>query len=65
MRSGTIQEGKAQNTLRALRTYIQGTTTVLRDGQEVIISDKKLVPGDIIVLREMYRKKVTSLKRRN
>ncbi len=49
---GTIQEGKAQNTLRALRVCVQGTAAVLRDDREVIVADKELIPGDVIVLRE-------------
>lgn len=49
---GTIQEGKAQNTLRALRTLVETKATVIRDGKEVVIPDDRVVPGDIIVLRE-------------
>ncbi len=49
---GTVQEGKAQNTLRALRTFAETTATVVRDGAELIIPDDEVVPGDIIVLAE-------------
>ncbi len=49
---GTIQEGKAQNTLRALRKFTEGSAAVFRDGREMIIPDKEAVPGDLIVLRE-------------
>lgn len=49
---GTIQEGKAQNTLLALKTFIETKATVLRDNREVIISDTQLVPGDILILQE-------------
>ena len=49
---GTVQEGKAQNTLRALKKYTETSTAVLRDGKEVILTDKELVPGDIILLQE-------------
>ncbi|MDP2599080.1 MAG: HAD-IC family P-type ATPase [Candidatus Liptonbacteria bacterium] len=49
---GTIQEGRAQNTLRALRVYARGTAAVVRDDREIIVSDEELVPGDVIVLRE-------------
>ena len=31
---GTIQEGKAQNTLNALRKFIEGSATVVRDGKK-------------------------------
>lgn len=49
---GTIQEGKAQNTLRALRNFAQGSATVVRDGKALIVSDKEVVPGDLILLKE-------------
>ena len=49
---GTIQEGKAQNTLQALKRFIETRATVIRDGKELIIPDKEVVVGDIIVLSE-------------
>lgn len=49
---GTVQEGKAQNTFLALKKFIKGRATVLRGGEETIISDREVVPGDVIVLRE-------------
>jgi len=47
---GTIQEGKAQNTLLALKKFVHTPATVRRDGKEFIIPDIEVVPGDIIVL---------------
>lgn len=49
---GTIQEGRAQNTLRALKRYVETTATVVRDGTEISIPDYEVVPGDILILRE-------------
>lgn len=49
---GTIQEGKAQNTLRALKRFVETRATVLREGKELIITDTEVVIGDIIMLRE-------------
>ena len=49
---GTIQEGKAQNTLLALKNFVQTKATVMRAGRELIISDAEVVPGDIIILQE-------------
>src|SRR3989338_2716026 len=49
---GTIQEGKAQNTLLALKKFVETKATVLRDDKEVIIPDTELVPGDILILQE-------------
>ncbi len=49
---GTIQEGKAQNTLLALKKFVETKATVLRDGKELIVPDGEVVPGDIIILQE-------------
>ena len=52
---GTIQEGKAQNTLLALKRFVETKATVIRDGEEEIIIDTAVVPGDIILLQEGER----------
>jgi len=49
---GTIQEGKAQNTLLALKKFAETSATVLRDGKELVVPDIEVMPGDIIVLQE-------------
>lgn len=49
---GTIQEGKAEDTLAALKNFATTTSTVIRDGVEDSIPDIELVVGDIVVLRE-------------
>jgi len=49
---GTIQEGKAQNTLLALKQFAETSATVMRDGKEIVIRDVEVVPGDIIILQE-------------
>src|SRR3990167_7545759 len=49
---GTIQEGKAQNTLLALKKFAETSATVLRDGKEIIVPDIEVMPGDIIILQE-------------
>ena len=49
---GTIQEGRAQNTLLALKKFVETKAAVLRDGKELIIPDSEVVPGDIIILQE-------------
>lgn len=49
---GTIQEGRAQNTLRALKKFAETTATVVRDGSEVVIPDREVVRGDVITLQE-------------
>jgi len=52
---GVVQEGKAQNTLLALKQFVETNATVLRDGKEYIIPDRGVVPGDILVLQEGER----------
>lgn len=49
---GTFQEGKAQNTLLALKEFIETKGVVVREGKELIIPDEEIVPGDIIILQE-------------
>jgi len=49
---GMVQEGRAQNTLMALKKYAVTKTVILRDGKEVIMKDVDIVPGDIIILQE-------------
>lgn len=52
---GTIQEGRAQNTLAALRNFVETNATILRDGREIIVPDRELVQGDVIILQEGER----------
>jgi len=49
---GTIQEGKAQNTLLTLKKFVETKASVFRDGREIIIQDKNVAVGDIIILQE-------------
>ncbi len=49
---GTIQEGKAQNIFASLKNFIKTNASVFRNGEEYIIPDEEVVPGDIIILRE-------------
>jgi Ca2+-transporting ATPase len=49
---GTIQEGKAQNTLLALKRFVETKATVLREGKELIIPDSEVVVGDLLILQE-------------
>jgi Ca2+-transporting ATPase len=47
---GFVQEYRAERAIEALRQMAAPTATVLRDGVEVRIAAKELVPGDVIVL---------------
>jgi len=47
---GFTQEYKAEKALEALRKMTAPTATVLRDGKEMQLETKDIVPGDIILL---------------
>lgn len=49
---GTIQEGRAQNMLLALKKFTETKATVLREGEEMIVPDRDVVVGDILILQE-------------
>ena len=49
---GTIQEGKAKNSLERLKSLTKHKALVRRDGQETIVGSDEVVPGDILILRE-------------
>lgn len=48
---GFIQEGKAENALRAIRQMLSPSAMVMRDGRQMTIRSEKLVPGDIVLLQ--------------
>ena len=52
---GVIYEGRSQNTLAALKKFTQTNAVALRGGQERVIPDQSVVPGDIILLEEGVR----------
>ena len=47
---GAIQEGKAQRSLESLRELSKLVVTVRRDGENLRIEARELVPGDILLL---------------
>jgi len=48
--AGFIQEYKAEKAVEALKKLTAPKARVMRDGKEVIISAKEIVPGDLLVL---------------
>ena len=48
---GFIQEYRAERALEALREMAAPTAVVLRDGREVDLPARELVPGDVVLLR--------------
>ena len=47
---GFIQEYRAERAIEALRKMAEPSATVIRDGKEIDIPSRELVPGDIIIL---------------
>lgn len=48
---GFYQEYKANNSLKALKSFVKLKSRVIRGGQEKEIFSSEIVPGDIVVLR--------------
>ena len=48
---GFVQEGKAENALRAIRQMLSPHAMVMRDGRQITIEAEDLVPGDIVILQ--------------
>ncbi|MHB1008783.1 MAG: cation-translocating P-type ATPase [Propionibacteriaceae bacterium] len=47
---GFVQEYRAERALEALREMASPTATAVRDGQEVQVATRDLVPGDVVAL---------------
>ncbi|TSC67845.1 MAG: Uncharacterized protein G01um101472_302, partial [Parcubacteria group bacterium Gr01-1014_72] len=47
---GAVQEGRAAHTLRALKNFVATNATVVRGERELVIPDREVVTGDIILL---------------
>lgn len=52
---GTIQEGKARNSLERLKSLARHKALVRREDQDILISSEEVVPGDILILHEGAR----------
>ncbi len=48
---GFVQEYRAERAIEALREMAAPTATVLRDGEELEVAARDLVPGDLLLLR--------------
>ncbi|NOQ90786.1 MAG: HAD-IC family P-type ATPase [Gammaproteobacteria bacterium] len=48
---GFVQEGKAEDALRAIRQMLSPNAMVMRDGRQLTIPAEGLVPGDIVLLQ--------------
>jgi magnesium-transporting ATPase (P-type) len=47
---GFVQEGRAEDALRAIRAMIDPRATVIRDGRRLTVAAEDIVPGDLVVL---------------
>ena len=48
---GFVQEGKAENALRAIRQMLSPNAMVMRDGRQMTVQAEELLPGDIVLLQ--------------
>lgn len=48
---GFVQEGKAENALKAIRRMLSPNAMALRDGKKISVAAQALVPGDIVMLQ--------------
>ena len=48
---GFVQEGKAENALKAIRQMLSSNAMVLRNSKQIKIPAEALVPGDIVLLQ--------------
>jgi len=48
---GFIQEGKAEDALRAIRQMLSPNAMVMRDGRQTTLRAEVLVPGDVVLLQ--------------
>ena len=48
---GFVQEGKAENALKAIRKMLSPNAMVVREGKQISIKAELLVPGDIVFLQ--------------
>jgi len=48
---GFVQEGKAEDALRAIRQMLSPNAMVIRDGRQMTIQAETLVPGDVVLLQ--------------
>ncbi len=48
---GYVQEGKAEDALRAIRQMLSSHAIVLRNGKKITLAAAELVPGDVVTLQ--------------
>ena len=48
---GFVQEGKAEDALRAIRQMLSPNAMVMRDDRQITVQAEELVPGDVVMLQ--------------
>lgn len=48
---GFVQEGKAEQALKAIRQMLSPNAMVMRDGKQITIRAEELVPGDVVLMQ--------------
>jgi magnesium-transporting ATPase (P-type) len=48
---GFVQEGKAENALKAIRQMLSPNAMVMRNGRQMTVPAEELLPGDIVLLQ--------------
>ena len=48
---GFVQEGKAEDALRAIRQMLSPNAMVMRDGRKITVPAEELVPGDMVLMQ--------------
>ncbi|MCL4229859.1 HAD-IC family P-type ATPase [Candidatus Dependentiae bacterium] len=52
---GTVQEGRSRNILEQLKHFAGASAVVVRDGEQKIVAEEEVVPGDVLVLQDGSR----------
>lgn len=48
---GFVQEGKAENALKAIRQMLSQNAMVMRDGRQMTVRAEELLPGDVVLFQ--------------
>ncbi len=52
---GAIQEGRSRNILEQLKHFAGISAVVIRDGEQKIVAEEEVVPGDVLILQDGSR----------
>ena len=59
---GVYQESKAEKAIEALQEMAAATSKVIRDGHQIVVKSEELVPGDIVILNDVYNANPQSMR---